>query len=273
MPILIGILLLVVLTGYVILFRRSVFILAYHGVGLEISPIPELMLHPRAFKKQMRLLAALGFRSVPVDSLVENLLNWKADWRGSLCITFDDGYRNTLENAFPILRSMGWTATVFVPTDHVGGQNDWDKVEGTAPLQLLDWKELDLLVRMGIHIGSHGKTHHSLLMMPEAECLQELCESLTLLQSRLPGSSRVLAYPFGHRHPGLARLARQAGYIGACSMVAGALPDRDDLFDLGRLVVRRNSLMLFLLDLAWYPVVSLGRNLRNELERWKKRRR
>ncbi|HEY3130383.1 MAG TPA: polysaccharide deacetylase family protein [Acidobacteriota bacterium] len=261
MPALIATLVLLIFAGYLLLFARSTFVLAYHGVGTEHSEIPALMIQPGAFRRQMRLLAALGFRSRTVDSVVETLSKEGRPWLPLLSVTFDDGYRNIRENALPLLRAMGWSATLFVPTGHVGGRNEWDRNKNVASIPLLDWNDLQLLSEQGISVGSHGKTHRSLTDLTEDEVRAELRDSLAALRSHLPASSRVLSYPFGHRHPKLGPLLQQEGYIAACSLVAGALPSSDDLFDLGRLCVRGNSIIQFAYDLAVYPMKGLLRNL------------
>lgn len=253
-------LILAAVIGYVLLFRRSVFILAYHGIGYEPSALPGLVIKPEAFRRQLRLLAALGFQGVTVDVLVQSIFKEEAD-NGSrmISITFDDGYRGLLEHAAPVLQQLSWNATVFVPTAHVGGRNEWDKE--LTPLGIMDWQQLESLTRLGITIGSHGKSHSSLLQLSDEECLAEARESLVELQTRLTACSRVFSYPFGHRKAGHAALIEKAGYVGGCSLVAGALPNRHERFDLGRLLVRSDSLLAFTWSLICYPLLSLLRNV------------
>src|SRR3989442_5405286 len=154
MPALIAALILLIVIGCLLLFARSTFVLAYHGVGTERSGIRALMIQPEAFRKQMRLMAALGFRSRTVDSVVESLSKRGRPWLPMLSVTFDDGYRNIRENALPLLRVMGWSATLFVVTDHVGGRNEWDRDKNVASIPLLDWNDLKLLSQDGINVGS-----------------------------------------------------------------------------------------------------------------------
>jgi peptidoglycan/xylan/chitin deacetylase (PgdA/CDA1 family) len=261
MPIVIAGVLIVVLASYWFVLRRSIFILAYHGIGLESSPIEGLVIRPDSFRSQMRLLSALGFRNIALDEAVDRIRRGDPPKTPILCITFDDGYHNIRAHALPILLEMGWTATVFVPTELVGTSNDWDASAPIPPIPLLNWSDLEFLTSKGILIGSHGKTHRSLLRLAEDECLTELRDSLSALRSRLPHCSLVFSYPFGHRNPATASLAQRSGYAAACSMVAGAVVEKDDLFDLGRLPVGNNNLLAFLLALAWYPVTSFGRFL------------
>lgn len=261
MPLLITASLVVFLAAYLYLLRRSVYVLAYHGIGEEPAPHPGLVIHPRRFRRQLRLLRLLGLRHRSLESLVADVREGRPTRGPCFAITFDDGYRGVEEHGIAELRELGWTATVFVPTDHVGGENRWDSARGFPRLDLLDWDALDRLVRVGFAVGSHGKTHRSLLDLDETEVRRELEFSLGELRARLSGCIPVFCYPFGHRHRGLIPCLEQAGYVAACSNVAGALPKSTDVFDLGRLVVRSGSAAVLLLDLSLYPVRSALRNL------------
>jgi peptidoglycan/xylan/chitin deacetylase (PgdA/CDA1 family) len=251
------------LAAYLLLLRRSVFVFAYHGVGPEQSPFPGLVIPPGDFRRHLRILRLLGPRHRTLESLLADIREGRPRRGPSFAITFDDGYRGVEAHGAAILREFGWRATVFVPTDHVGGENQWDMGRGFPRLALMGWDALERLARDGFAVGSHGKTHRSLIDLDEAEIRRELEISLRELRQRLPGCIPVFCYPFGRRHAGLIPVLQQAGYTAACSNVAGALPERGDLFDLGRLVVRGGSVPLFLWDLATYPLKSaLRRALR-----------
>lgn len=72
----------------------------------------------RVFDGQMALLRR-HFNVLPLDELVER--SGRNDVPSSaVAITFDDGYRDNYENAFPILRRHGLPATVFLTTAAVG---------------------------------------------------------------------------------------------------------------------------------------------------------
>ena len=83
-------------------------------------------------------------------------------------LTFDDAYRDFLSNAWPILRSYGFCATMFVPTDHVGGRAEWDRGLG-EPAELMSWDELRMLAGQGLEIGAHSCSHPYLTRLPPAQ--------------------------------------------------------------------------------------------------------
>ena len=59
-------------------------------------------------------------------------------------MTFDDGYRDFAETAFPILRAAGMGAEVFIITEKVGTVADWDGGFG-PPAPLMDWSDIRAL--------------------------------------------------------------------------------------------------------------------------------
>ncbi len=259
MPELLTLGLIVAVLAYGTLLRKSVFILTYHSISEGEFDIPGLEVSSRAFANQLRLLAALGFRAENLDQVVDDI---RRGTRGNfpvLCITFDDGYRGVLANAAPLLLSRNWPATLFVPTSLAGRSNEWDAGSGIRSVPLLGWEELRKLTSMGFAIGSHSRMHRSMLHIPEDECRQELQGSLADLDRNLSRVSRVFCYPYGHRKPGLRRLVEKSGYQGACSLIHNAYPD--DLYDLGRLNVRTNNIVIFAWNLAAYPLISLARKL------------
>ena len=77
-------------------------ILTYHSVG---SRDHEMNVSPPAFREQMEWLA----RSANVIPLAE-----AAASRPGVAVTFDDGYRDNLVHAAPVLEDLGIPATVFV---------------------------------------------------------------------------------------------------------------------------------------------------------------
>lgn len=98
-------------------------ILIYHQVLDRRDPLRPYEVDKRAFRRQIQLLARIG-NVVTLDEAVrrspENSLS-----RGTVCITFDDGYADNFRNGMPILREFGVPATVFVAAGFTDGQSQW----------------------------------------------------------------------------------------------------------------------------------------------------
>ncbi len=114
------------------LTRRRLKILLYHGVAPSSGHVfnyRRKFVAPASFEKQVEFLAR-NYTILPLDEAVHLLYENKLP-RHAVAITFDDGYRNNFEYAFPTLRTLGIPATIFLATDFVfDGKPLWvDRLE------------------------------------------------------------------------------------------------------------------------------------------------
>lgn len=103
-------------------------ILTYHSVArpdLAVYIDPAVRMTPEHFERQVSMLARQR-HVVSLPELVQTLASGSTPPRGSVAITFDDGYLDTLEVAAPVLDSLGLPAVVFLPTEYIEtGENQW----------------------------------------------------------------------------------------------------------------------------------------------------
>jgi len=99
-------------------------VLMYHRItGLEFDPW-RLGVAPDRFAEQMELVQRY-FDVVPLSELADGLERGVVSSR-TVAVTFDDGYRDLLYNAKPVLERLGVPGTVFVASGYVGsGRNFW----------------------------------------------------------------------------------------------------------------------------------------------------
>jgi peptidoglycan/xylan/chitin deacetylase (PgdA/CDA1 family) len=144
-------------------------------------------------------------------------------------ITFDDGYRDVLWNAAPVLHRLHMPATEFVITGRISGPDS----------SVLTWPQLFRLERHGVEIGSHTITHADLPALPVADALRELRDSRRALEAHLHRTVQWLAYPYGQTDSAVVALARKAGYVLAMTTERGTLQSgreplllkRDEILD------------------------------------------
>ncbi len=191
--------------------RRSV-ILCYHGVA--DTPHEEdqyrLQLPPAMFRAQLEVLLAAGFRFVTVAELAQMAGNGRPP-PGLAAVSFDDGLRNNLTTALPILRQLGIRATVYVPTGWLGGRHP--DIEADAAILTSD--EVCQLVQHGWEIGAHTVSHTDLSLLDYAQCRAEIERSCTEL-AKLTGSPvQTFAYPFGRYGAAAMAAAQDCGLLAA----------------------------------------------------------
>ena len=160
-------------------------ILTYHSIDDSGSVIS---IGRNVFAEQMRLLAESPYK---VAGLAE-----AARAPGTVALTFDDGYRNFLTEALPILSQFGFTATVFVVTGCCGSGNDWERGKRLPALPLMEWRELRAVASSGITLGAHTVTHPDLSRLAASELEHELSASRRMIEDACHVEVEQLAYPY-----------------------------------------------------------------------------
>jgi peptidoglycan/xylan/chitin deacetylase (PgdA/CDA1 family) len=207
--------------------ERTLRVLMYHKVN-DRWPNPATV--PTAvFDEQMRLLRDLAYTPVTLEAVRDHYLEGAPLPPKAVLITFDDGYRDNLENALPVLERYGYPAVVFVP---IGYLDDGRPLPHEEPLLRLGvrnptvrWAELAELEARGMRVESHGIAHRPLSELSLDEALREIVLSKLRLEERLGREVEAFAYVKGSLadyRPEHASLVEQAGYRLAFSTVSGA---------------------------------------------------
>jgi peptidoglycan/xylan/chitin deacetylase (PgdA/CDA1 family) len=195
---------------------RAPMILMYHGVAAVASAAEDpnlLCVSPGRFAEQMAWLKGRGLRGVSIGELVDAMHAGRA--RGMVGITFDDGYLNVLEDALPVLRRYGFTATMFIIAGRLGGTNEWD--DGPS-WKLMDGAQVAELAEAGMEIGSHSASHVRLAGLPSDQLAAEVADSRRTLEDLLGKPVRGFAYPYGSMDAAARRAVTEAGYEYACAV-------------------------------------------------------
>jgi peptidoglycan/xylan/chitin deacetylase (PgdA/CDA1 family) len=152
-------------------------------------------------------------------------------------ITFDDGYEDFAELAWPVLKANDLSAEVFIVTDLIGGRAEWDAPFG-PPASLMDADTIVALAGEGAMFGSHLASHPRSDRLSTSELAEELLRSRIQLEAWLGRPATSLAAPFGCTDQRFRVLAAECGYKVVFSTVDRAARLQDDLFDLPRIEVR-----------------------------------
>jgi peptidoglycan/xylan/chitin deacetylase (PgdA/CDA1 family) len=182
------------------------------------------------------------FRVLPLSELLDRL-EFGNDLSSCLAITFDDGYRDNLERAVPILERHGLPATFFLTTGFIGTDRipPWDASAGVES-EWLDWFGVADLVRKGFEVGAHTESHLDLGHVEGTIAEREIAGSKERLEAELGETVSLFAYPFGGRN----RLSeanrervRQAGFRCCLSAYGGLVTRNAAPFHLPRVAVDR----------------------------------
>jgi peptidoglycan/xylan/chitin deacetylase (PgdA/CDA1 family) len=208
-------------------------VLCYHKVDAR-RELGVTRVAPRVFRRQMEALAAAGVRTLGAADLAGFFAAGAvARRRGlasapdvvpsdarpddgaaarSIVLTFDDGYAALAKHAFPVLADLDLKALVFVVTDFVGRDNDWDTHYGWRRFRHLSWDQLARWQERGIEVHSHSATHARLTWLSRGEVTQELGRSREEITRRTGVAPLGISYPFGAVDRWIASSASDAGY-------------------------------------------------------------
>jgi len=162
------------------------------------------------------------------------------------CITFDDGFKNNLTNAVPLLIDKGAAAAFFLTTDYIGSNVETDRQHllnffnhGRTLMEFLDWNDCREMIAAGMEVGSHTVHHARLSKLEESEVREELAASKDVIETNLDKPCEHFCAPFGipahdfkpERDPGLARVA---GYRSMLTTERGPMRQGDDPYRIRR---------------------------------------
>ncbi|MFZ2650125.1 MAG: polysaccharide deacetylase family protein [Burkholderiaceae bacterium] len=159
---------------------------------------PELVSASLAdFEKQMRFVRD-HFTPLSLAEVLAALDNGKPLPRRSLVVTFDDGHADNYTHAFPVLKSLGVPATIFLSTAYIDAPQTpfwFDRVAELfffAPGGTLILQTLDHTVTLGSVASRRHETDHLLRRLklePNTRRLATLAELEDLLAPHVPAGN------------------------------------------------------------------------------------
>jgi len=223
---------------------RRLPILMYHSVSdkVDTHALAPYRITPSAFEEQLLALRQRGYRSIHIDEWNECRRHGKPLKGNPIILTFDDAYKDFIENAFPLLEKYDFTANLFVPTFYIGRASEWDSRFGSC-FDLLDADELRYLANAGIAIGSHSDTHPFLAYLPERSLLLELSRSKQTLEDLLNQEIKEFCYPFGNLSGAVLEAVQKSVYDFAYCTEKRACDLSDNQYCLPRLHVMSDLLI------------------------------
>jgi peptidoglycan/xylan/chitin deacetylase (PgdA/CDA1 family) len=201
--------------------QRHSCILTYHSLDSTRSVVS---IPPETFQAQMEWLAQSGMPVVALADIQKT--------PGAVALTFDDGFRNFFECAFPVLQKHGFPATVFVISEFCGRRNDWPsqpRNNGIPTFELMRWSEVEQVARCGITIGCHTATHPWLSRLSEAEIENELSMSRAAIEGHTGRAVDTFAYPYGDSTSAIRSAAGRHFRLACGTRLAFVSHDSDNL--------------------------------------------
>lgn len=200
------------------------------------------------FEEQMKYLKKKGYETVTFKDLLNNRYKQRFDkdkkW---IMLTFDDGYKDNYENAFPILKKYQFKGIIYV-LDGIE-YNKWDVDNPGNPekrFTLMNQEELLEMQNYGIEFGGHTSTHPRLADLSIENVKSEIINSKSNIEKIIGRELLSFAYPYGSLNEEVKRIPQEAGYKFAVATDSGSIVFSDDLFEIRRIgIFPTNNLFNF----------------------------
>ncbi|MCX7696049.1 MAG: polysaccharide deacetylase family protein [Caloramator sp.] len=166
--------------------KKPIPVLTYHRVNDEVYDVKVPTVSVRQFEKQMKYLKKRGYQTITEKELLDYYSGSRVKLpKKPILITFDDGWRDNYENAYPILKKYGFTATIFLATGKIGEK------------EYLTWDMVKEMYANGIAFGGHTRNHINLSNVDFTTAEKEIKWSFEDIEKNLGVEPLSFCYPYG----------------------------------------------------------------------------
>jgi peptidoglycan/xylan/chitin deacetylase (PgdA/CDA1 family) len=210
-------------------------ILMYHYIS---APPPDadiyrldLSVTPQNFEAQLAWLRSQGYTTITLGDLVYHLTLGRPLPDKPVVLTFDDGYRDNYENAFPLLKKYGCVGTFFLVTRpiDVGDPN------------YMTWDMVVEMHRAGMSMQPHGYRHYDLKGKSLDLLVYEIVGAKEAIEERTGESVRFFSYPAGSYDQRTIDVLQSAHFWAAVTTIQGRQQSSAAPFELRRLRIRSTT--------------------------------
>ncbi len=169
-------------------------ILMYHYISIVPANDPDpalrasLSVSPQLFSQQLDYLKARHYHSITLNELMDALYYGGPLPSKPIILTFDDGYEDAYQNAYPLLKAHGYSGMFYIITGKVGWQGQ------------MTWPQMRTMLANGMQMGSHT-VHHvdmgSVYLFSPQQAQQEAQVSQLTLEKNLGILIQHFCYPNG----------------------------------------------------------------------------
>jgi peptidoglycan/xylan/chitin deacetylase (PgdA/CDA1 family) len=196
-------------------------ILLYHNISRTFSPYGSIVF-PDNFKKHIKFIKNKGIKFLHPDEFFNS--------DSGILLTFDDGFMDLYEFAFPILEEEAVPAIIFVVSGFAGKKNEWDVTLGKS-FTHLSWEKIREMHRYGVTIGSHSHLHPDYSRSTADLIIKDMDTSFKIISEKIGERVKYLSYPFGRIKKDEWKFAKESGYERAFTSIPVA---SDNPYFMGR---------------------------------------
>lgn len=157
-------------------------ILLYHRIQ-KTELLSEYYVSPEEFKAQMQSLKEWGYETISIFQLIQAIKEGALLPPRPIIVSFDDGDITVYNEAFPVMRELGFKGINFLVVNYIGQPGYMNK------------EQIQELVSAGWEVGSHSMTHTDLTKTENATW--EMRQSRIVLEALFGVPVTAFAFPFG----------------------------------------------------------------------------
>ncbi len=209
-------------------------ILMYHYIS-ELPPDADvyrrdLTVPPERFEEHLRYLQDAGYQTVTLMDLYEALELGKPLPPKPIVLTFDDGYKDALTEALPLLQAYGFVGEFFVLATPAHYEAE----------HYLTWAEMLTMAEGGMQIQAHGRDHYDLTRRTYDFLVYQILGSKEAVEAHTQRPVTFFCYPSGRYDDDTLAVVASAGYRGAVTTKWGATQRLDNRYTWPRIRVGGN---------------------------------
>ena len=200
-------------------------ILMYHYVSIPPEDADKyrinLSVPPETFRAQMQYLADNGYTTIDLYDLSRAIVDKQDLPEKPIILTFDDGYLDNYENAYPILEEFGFKGTFFIPTEFI----DFGR-EG-----YMNWEQIEEMSVKGHRMEPHSRTHPDLRDRRREFLIWEILGPIETLEAHIGYKPRYFSYPAGRYDEKVITMLQELDMWGAVTTMGGTWHGFEDRFE------------------------------------------
>ena len=218
-------------------------VIMYHRVinNPENEGVYGTYIYEDMFKKHLQYLKDKNYTVITFKDL--DKIGWRNRFEKGkkyIILTFDDGYKDNYELAFPILKEFGFKATIFLMGSST--YNEWDvKAGGEKEFPLMSVEMIKEMQDYGIEFGAHTFNHPKINTLSNEEIEHQIVDVKKPLEEKIGKEIITFAYPYGILNDYAKEMAKKADYTFALATDSGSVCLSDDLYQIRRIAIFPNT--------------------------------
>ncbi len=186
---------------------QGIRVLMYHKISTNISDF--LTITCEQLDNQLKYLKEHNYQFITSQQLIDFYLHQKALPPNPILLTFDDGYPNVRDCAYPILKKYQAKATLFLPSAFLGDTNRWDQGDDC----IISVDQLKNLNPAVFELALHSHKHQNYKQLTPQQIENDLQTNIDFFVSNQLLYTSAFAYPYGGCPKNVSSIFKQLGIL------------------------------------------------------------